>query len=126
MLLCHCVNRHRIGEFNLGMGAIDEYIDLLTLINDNGDGKQSPFGVQNVVRMALVFQKYPGEWHGNKSISLVFSHLNKIYSPVDDFRICLFGDETLYYEKIARYGHQRRYNWLQSKHEKFDFLSDED
>ena len=75
---------------------------MLLLINDNNDGKQGSFSIQNVVRMALIFDKYPGEWHGNKSISLVFSHLNKIYKPLNDFEICLFGDETIYYDKIEK------------------------
>lgn len=85
MLLCFSLLRHQVGEYTLAMGPIDEYLNLLTLISDNGDGAQSPFGIQNVVRMALVFEKFPGEWHGNKSISLVFSHLNKVYAPVRNF-----------------------------------------
>jgi len=52
--------------------------------------------------MSLVFDRFPGEWHGNKSISLVFSHLNKIYSPIKNFELCLFGDEAIYYDKIEK------------------------
>ena len=107
MLLCHSFTRHQVGEYTLAMGPIDEYINLLTLINDNGDGAECAFGIQNVVRMALVFEKLPGEWHGNKSISLVFSHLNKVYAPIKNFQICLFGDETLYYDKIVAYGFKK-------------------
>lgn len=73
---------------------------MLTLINDNIDGSDGAFSIQNVVRMSLIFDKYPGEWHGNKSISLVFSHLNKIYSPIKKFQICVFGDEAIYLDKI--------------------------
>ena len=73
---------------------------MLTLINDNKDGADGAFSIQNVARMSLVFDKNPGEWHGNKSISLVFSHLNKIYNPIDNFEVCLFGDET----KLRKWG----------------------
>lgn len=73
---------------------------MLTLINDNMDGQQGAFSIQNVIRMSLIFGRYPGEWHGNKSISLVFSHLNKIYSPIHNFEICLFGDESVFLDKV--------------------------
>jgi hypothetical protein len=53
--------------------------------------------------MSLIFDKHPGEWHGNKSISMVFSHLNKIYNPIQNFEICLFGDETIYFDKIEKF-----------------------
>ena len=52
--------------------------------------------------MALIFDRYPGEWHGNKSICLVFSHLNKIYKPIKNFEVCLFGDEMIYFDKIEK------------------------
>ena len=77
---------------------------MLTLINDNKDGADGAFSIQNVARMSLVFDKNPGEWHGNKSISLVFSHLNKIYNPNDNFEVCLFGDETIYWDKVEKMG----------------------
>jgi len=52
--------------------------------------------------MALIFDRYPGEWHGNKSISLVFSHLNKIYRPINNFEVCLFGDDSVFFDKIEK------------------------
>ena len=70
------------------------------LLNDNMDGRAGAFSIQNVVRMALIFDRYPGEWHGNKSISLVFSHLNKIYRPINNFEVCVFGDDTVFFDKI--------------------------
>lgn len=77
---------------------------MLTLINDNLDGPAGALGIQNVVRMSLIFDRHPGEWHGNKSISLVNSHLLRIYRPVNNFEICLFGDETVYLDKIRKAG----------------------
>jgi hypothetical protein len=75
--------------------------------------------------MGLVFQKFPGEWHGNKSISLVFSHLNKIFQPVADFEICLFGDETVYFDKVIKYGRLRRESpWLEQKQARFESLGE--
>jgi hypothetical protein len=84
------------------LGTSEKYINMLTLINDNIDGAQGALSIQNVARMSLVFDRYPGEWHGNKSISLVFSHLNKIYNPILNFKICLFGDENVFYDKIEK------------------------
>jgi len=75
--------------------------------------------------MALIFDKYPGEWHGNKSISLVFSHLNKIYKPLLNFEICLFGDETIYFDKIEKKATQRIDDWVAHKRSKGDKLSQE-
>ena len=75
--------------------------------------------------MSLVFDRYPGEWHGNKSISLVFSHLNKVYQPVKNFEICLFGDESVYYDKIEKYGLRPQCDWFQKQHAKFEEISSE-
>jgi hypothetical protein len=52
--------------------------------------------------MSLIFDRHPGEWHGNKSISLVFSHLNKIYNPIKNFKVCVFGDENIFLDKIEK------------------------
>jgi hypothetical protein len=77
------------------------------------DGPQGALSIQNVVRMSLIFDKHPGEWHGNKSISLVFSHLFKIYKPIKKFEICLFGDESVYFDKIEKTAKTPQSNWLQ-------------
>lgn len=52
--------------------------------------------------MSLIFDRHPGEWHGNKSISMVFNHLFKVYKPIRNFEICLFGDENIYFDKIEK------------------------
>ena len=75
--------------------------------------------------MSLVFDRYPGEWHGNKSISLVFSHLNKMYKPVPNFEICLFGDESIYYDKIERKAYSAALNYMKSQRSKIETLSEE-
>ena len=76
------------------------------------DGRDGAFSIQNVVRMALIFDRYPGEWHGNKSISLVFSHLNKVYQPIDNFEVCLFGDDSVFFDKIYKKATMSPSNWL--------------
>jgi hypothetical protein len=68
--------------------------------------------------MSLAFDRYPGEWHGNKSISLVFSHLNKLYSPLPDFKVCLFGNETVYLDKVLKYSRQGQRDWMQRQWKK--------
>ena len=52
--------------------------------------------------MSLIYNKYPGEWHGPGSISNVMKDLNKLYQPVDDFRIVHFSDGMIYYDKIEK------------------------
>jgi hypothetical protein len=56
-----------------------EYINLLQRINDNTDGAKGVFSIRNITRMALVYDKLPGEWHGPGSISLVIRDLNRLY-----------------------------------------------
>lgn len=107
MMLCHAIMRAELGNYSMQtLGTSEKYINMLTLINDNIDGVQGALSIQNVARMSLVFERYPGEWHGNKSISLVFSHLNKIYNPIKNFKICLFGDENVFYDKIEKCAHR--------------------
>lgn len=75
--------------------------------------------------MSLIFDRHPGEWHGNKSISLVNSHLLRIYKPVSNFELCLFGDETVYLDKIKKAGYAEQLNWLRKQEEKMENLSEE-
>ena len=81
--------------------------------------------IQNVVRMSLIFDRNPGEWHGNNSISQVFSHLFKIYKPIQNFEICLFVDENVQFDKIDKAGKSTSSNWLAKQKFKFEDLSDE-
>lgn len=105
MLLCHTILKAKLGSYTLkSLGQSEEYIKILSLINDNTDGAAGALSIQNVVRMSLIFDKHPGEWHGNKSISLVFSHLFKVYRPIERFEICIFGDESVYFDKIEKKG----------------------
>lgn len=113
MLICHSILRSKLNNYTLKtLSLSDWYVKLLTLINDNLDGQKGALNIQNVVRMSLVFDRYPGEWHGNKSISVVFSHLFKIYNPIPNFEICLFGDESIFLDKIVKYGTTPHQNWL--------------
>ena len=55
------------------------YLKMLRVMHDNADGRNGAFSIQNIVRMSLLYNKYPGEWHGPGSISNVFKDLNKLY-----------------------------------------------
>ena len=52
--------------------------------------------------MGLIYNKYPGEWHGPGSISNVIKDLNKLYQPVEDLKIVHFSDGMIYYDKIKK------------------------
>ena len=73
-------------------------------MNDNADGEKGVFSIQNIVRMSLIYDKFPGEWHGPGSISNVIKDLNKLYSPKMDFQIVHFADGMVYHDKIAKAG----------------------
>ena len=81
-------------------------------MNDNADGLPGVFSIQNVARMSLVYNKYPGEWHGPGSISNVMRDLNKIYLPYENFRITHFVDGVVYLDKILNAGLKRPTLWL--------------
>lgn len=88
------------------------YTRVLTLMNDNADGAQGVFSMQNIVRMSLIYDKYPGEWHGPGSISHVIKDLNKLYSPKQDFHIVHFSDGMVYFDKIEKAGCQKPRKYL--------------
>lgn len=73
MLLAHSLLRHHLGDYDLTKLCtnMSAYTRVLTLMNDNADGAQGVFSIQNIVRMSLVYDKFPGEWHGPGSISHV-------------------------------------------------------
>ena len=71
-------------------------------MHDNADGKEGAFSIQNIARMGLIYNKYPGEWHGPGSISGVMKDLNKMYLPIEDFQIVHFSDGMIYYDKVMR------------------------
>ena len=58
---------------------MEDYVRVLTLMNDNADGEMGVFSIQNVARMSLVYNRFPEQWHGPGSISNVIRDLNKIY-----------------------------------------------
>mmetsp|Transcript_25372 Transcript_25372/g.33927 ORF Transcript_25372/g.33927 Transcript_25372/m.33927 type:complete len:123 (+) Transcript_25372:327-695(+) len=62
--------------------------------------------------MGLIYNKYPGEWHGPGSISNVMKDLNKIYLPVEDFQMLHFSDGMIYYDKIQKAASQRPRRYL--------------
>lgn len=71
-------------------------------MQDNADGAEGAFSIQNVARMSLIYNKYPGEWHGPGSISNVFKDLNKMYQPIDGFQIVHFPDGMIYFDKVRK------------------------
>mmetsp|Transcript_14117 Transcript_14117/g.19227 ORF Transcript_14117/g.19227 Transcript_14117/m.19227 type:complete len:80 (-) Transcript_14117:982-1221(-) len=62
--------------------------------------------------MSLIYDKYPGEWHGPGSISHVIKDLNKLYSPKMDFQIVHFPDGMIYYDKIVKAGCRKPRKYL--------------
>lgn len=100
------------------------YMKVLELMNDNADGFKGAFSIQNIARMGLVYNKYPGEWHGPGSISNVVKDLNKLYLPVGDFRILHFCDGMIYYDKIEKAAMEEPRNYLFDLFKRQD-LSDE-
>ena len=72
------------------LGPNHHYHKILQLVNDNTDGRAGAFSIQNVVRMSLIYDKFPCEWHGPNSISLVMQALNNVYQPFEDFKVVLF------------------------------------
>ena len=101
-------------DYDLGTlcNNMSTYTRVLTLMNDNADGAQGVFSMQNIVRMSLIYDKYPGEWHGPGSISHVIKDLNKLYSPKQDFHIVHFSDGMVYFDKIAKAGCQKPRKYL--------------
>jgi len=75
--------------------------------------------------MSLVYDRYPGEWHGNKSISLVFQSLNRLYAPLENFEMCVFGDDTIFLDKIKKAGERMPRNWLKDQMQKLEKLSED-
>ena len=87
MLTSHVMLRHLMHEYTLDslLREQSNYLKVLKLMHDNIDGPTGAFSIQNIARMGLIYNKYPGEWHGPGSISNVFKDLNKMYLPINDF-----------------------------------------
>ena len=87
MLLSHTILRHQLVDYNMKslLRNMQDYVKVLTLMNDNADGAIGAFSIQNVARMSLIFNKFPGEFHGPGSISNVMRDLNKMYLPYTNF-----------------------------------------
>lgn len=81
MLIAHTILRHKLKDYTLKTLIQDKntYLKMLRVMHDNADGRNGAFSIQNIVRMSLLYNKYPGEWHGPGSISNVFKDLNKLY-----------------------------------------------
>ena len=92
MLLSHTILRHQLGEYNMPLllKNMTEYYKVLLLTNDNSDGTTGAFSIQNIARMSLLYDKFPGEFHGPGSISNVIKDLNKMYLPYPNFRVVHF------------------------------------
>lgn len=88
MLTSHTILRHLMGDnYDIQSLVLEgrSYMKVLKLMHDNANGKEGAFSMQNVARMGLIYNKYPGEWYGPGSISNVFKDLNKMYLPIEDF-----------------------------------------
>lgn len=107
MLTSHALLRHLMDDYSIETLLKEQanYLKVLTLMHDNVDGRLGAFSIQNIARMSLIYNKYPGEWHGPGSISNVFRDLNKLYQPVDDFQIVHFSDGMIYLDKITKAAH---------------------
>ena len=92
MLLAHTILRHQLGEYNMPqlLKNMNEYYKVLLLTNDNADGPAGAFSIQNIARMSLLYDKFPGEFHGPGSMSNVIKDLNKMYLPYPDFQVVHF------------------------------------
>ena len=63
--------------------------------------------------MGLVHNKFPGEWYGPSSISIVLKDLNnRVFKPYSDFQVCLFSDGNIYLEKVKRIGCKEPKFWM--------------
>ena len=105
MLTAHTILRHMMGDDYSRETLFQEqkiYLRVLTMMQDNVDGLHGCFSIQNVARMSLIYNKYPGEWHGPGSISNVFKDLNKLYQPVEDLKFIHFPDGMIYYDKVEK------------------------
>ena len=81
-------------------------------MNDNADGAIGAFSIQNIARMSLIYDKFPGEFHGPGSCSNVMRDLNKMYLPYTNFQIVHFPDGMVYFDKIQKAGCQKPRKWL--------------
>ena len=114
MLLAHTILRHQLGEYNMQvlLRNMNEYCKVLVLMNDNADSSTGAFSIQNIARMSLLYDKFPGEFHGPGSISNVLRDLNKMYLPYSNFRVVHFYDGTIYLDKIKKAACQKPTKWL--------------
>ena len=81
MLTAHAILRHLLQDYTMNSLVKEKnaYLKVLRLMHDNADGALGAFSIQNIARMGLIYNKYPGEWYGPGSISNVFKDLNKLY-----------------------------------------------
>jgi cysteine protease ATG4 len=80
-------------------------IKVLSLFNNNHRGESAPFSIQNVAEVGLRdFAVYPGDWYGINTASHVFQSLNRTYSPVSRFKICVFHDGNISPPEIVKCG----------------------
>jgi hypothetical protein len=119
MMLSHVFMRHRHKGQDIvnwhQLAHSKEYIDVLQRVNDNTDGPKGAFSIRNIARMSLVYDKFPGEWHGPGSISMVLRDLNRLYQPCIDLQIVHFSDGLVYFDKVRAAGCKPVYNWINKK-----------
>ena len=113
-MLAHTLLRHQLGEYNMQilLKNMNEYCRVLVLMNDNADGAAGAFSIQNIARMSLLYDKFPGEFHGPGSISNVIKDLNKMYLPYSNFNVIHFQNGFVYLDKIKKAACQKPRKWL--------------
>ena len=126
MLTSHAILRHKFDNYDIETLQKEEkyYLKVLKMMQDNGDGREGAFSIQNIARMSLIYNKFPGEWHGPGSISNVMKELNKVYTPVENFEIVHFPDGMIYYDKIQKVAEQTQRNYLIELMKKQDMNDD--
>jgi cysteine protease ATG4 len=67
---------------------------------DNND--KAPFGIYNIAREALKINRKPGDWYGPQAISIVLKDIVNKQEPVENFKICLFVDGFIYWDKLIK------------------------
>jgi hypothetical protein len=52
--------------------------------------------------MALAIGRRPGDWYGPQAISIVLKDLNKNFQPFENFKMIVFIDAFIYWDKILK------------------------
>jgi cysteine protease ATG4 len=70
----------------------------------------APFSIHNIAEEGYKIDRKPGDWYGPQAISIVLKRLNKIYQPVDRFKMHVCLDGNIYLDRIE----EKSENWTNS------------